>query len=431
MRNGRLALLSSFINTIVVAAAVLFPLQAFCQQVDDRISVEAADWPWWRGPQRNGVANPDQDPPTEWNASQNVAWKSAIQGRGHSSPTVVGRRVYLATADEQQGTQSVICYNRETGQQLWQTDVHHDGLMQKNEKSTAASSTVACDGESVFISFANNGAVHVTAISLEGKPRWQTKIGDYVIHQGYGASPAVYQSLVIASADSHAGGVIAALDRKSGAIVWKRDRPKEPNYTSPIILNVAGRDQLFLTGCNLFSSFDPLNGKTLWEIKGATTECVTSTVTDGERVFSSGGYPKNHLAGVLADGSGKIVWDTNDRVYVPSLLARDGYLFGVLDAGMAACWKSDTGKQQWKKRLGGEFSASPVLVGDTIYATNENGETFVYRADPTKFEQIAVNKLGDQVIASTTICGSHIYMRVVEQVDGRRQEMLYCLAKQK
>jgi outer membrane protein assembly factor BamB len=186
-----------------------------------------------------------------------------------------------------------------------------------------------------------------------------------------------------------------------------------------------------LTGCNLFSSFDPLSGKTLWETKGATTECVTSTVTDGERVFCSGGYPKNHVAAVLADGSGKIVWNTNDRVYVPSLLARDGHLFGVLDAGLAACWKSDTGQKQWKQRLGGEFSASPVLVGDTIYATNENGETFVYRADPRKFEQIAMNKLGDQAIASPTICGSRIYMRVVEQVDGRRQEMLYCLAKQK
>jgi outer membrane protein assembly factor BamB len=416
---------------VVAAAAVLFPLQAFCQPVDDRITVGAADWPWWRGPQRDGVANPNQDPPTEWGASRNVAWKSPIPGRGHSSPTVVGGRVYLATADEEQGTQSVLCYDRETGHQLWQSVVHRGGLMRKNEKSTAASGTVACDGESIFINFANNGAVDVTAISLEGTQRWQTKICDYVIHQGYGASPAVYQSLVIASADSHAGGVIAALDRKTGAIVWKRDRPKEPNYTSPIILNVAGRDQLLLTGCNLFSSFDPLSGKTLWETKGATTECVTSTVTDGERVFCSGGYPKNHVAAVLADGSGKIAWNTNDRVYVPSLLARDGHLFGVLDAGLAACWKSDTGQKQWKQRLGGEFSASPVLVGDTIYATNENGETFVYRADPRKFEQIAMNKLGDQAIASPTICGSRIYMRVVEQVDGRRQEMLYCLAKQK
>jgi outer membrane protein assembly factor BamB len=424
--------LSSFFSTIIVAStAVLFPLQAFCQRVDDRIFMDAADWPWWRGTQRNGVANPDQDPPTEWSASQNVAWKSTIPGRGHSSPTVVGGRVYLATADEQEGTQSVLCYDRETGRQLWQTEVHRGGLMRKHENSSAASGTVACDGESVFINFANSGAVYVTAISLDGKQRWQTKIGDYIIHQGYGASPALYRSLVIASADSHAGGVIAALDRKTGAIAWKRDRPKEPNYTSPIILNVAGRDQLFMTGCNLISSFDPLNGKTLWETKGATTECVTSTVTDGERVFSSGGYPKKHLAAVLANGSGKLAWETSDRVYGPSLLARDGYLFGVLDAGVAVCWKSETGQEQWKKRLGGEFIGSPVLVGDTIYATNQNGETFVFRADPSKFEQIAVNKLGDQALASMTICGSRIYMRVVEQVNGRRQEILYGLAKQK
>lgn len=422
--------MSLCIRIIVVAVVALRPLQARCQQTNDLISVTAGDWPWWRGPSRNGVANSQQDPPTEWSKSQNVVWKSVVPGRGQSSPTVVGGNVYLATADEDEETQSVLCYDRKTGQQRWATVVHRGGLMRKNEKSTAASGTVACDGESVFINFANNDAVYVTALNLKGEQLWQTKICDYTIHQGYGASPAIYQSLVIASADSHAGGVIIALDRNTGEIVWKRDRPKEPNYTSPIILNAAGRDQLLLTGCGLVSSFNPLDGTPLWEIEGATTECVTSTVTDGTRVFSSGGYPKNHLAAVLADGSGEIVWETRDRVYVPSLLEFDGYLYGVLDAGVAVCWKSDTGEQQWKKRLGGEFSASPVLVDDAIYATNESGETFVYRADPEKYEQIAMNKLGDHVMASATICGSQIFMHVVEQVDGQPQGLLYCLAKQ-
>lgn len=427
----RCRLLSRFLRAFVVAAiAAGFPIPALSDPVDDRIAVDAADWPWWRGPGRNGVANPNQHPPTEWSASKNVAWKAVVPGRGHSSPTVVGRRVFLATADERQETQSVLCYDRETGAQIWQTVVHRGGLMRKNKKSTAASGTVACDGNSVFINFANGGAVYVTALDLAGKQRWQTKIADYIIHQGYGSSPALYRSLVIASADSHAGGVIAALDRKSGDIVWKRDRPKEPNYTSPIVLNVAGRDELLLTGCNLFSSVEPLTGKTLWEAKGATTECVTSTVTDGARVFCSGGYPKQHLAAVRADGSGKVVWETKDRVYVPSLLALNGHLFGVLDAGVAACWKSDTGQLRWKKRLSGEFSASPVLVGDLIYATNESGITFVYRADPERFEQVAANKLGDQAFACPTICGSRVYMHVAEEIDGKTQEMLYCLKKQ-
>lgn len=420
------------IRTLILAFALLYPLTVLAQPVDDQIKVDAADWPWWRGPQRNGVANPNQDPPTEWSATQNVAWKSPVPGRGHSSPIVVGPRIFMATADQEAGTQSVLCYDRESGRQLWQTEVHRGGLMRKNEKSSAASGTVACDGERVFVNFANSGAVFVTALSLEGKQQWQVKIDDYIIHQGYGASPAVYRSLVLASADSHAGGCLAALDRKTGAIKWKHDRPKEPNYTSPIILHVDGRDQLLLTGCNTVSSFDPVTGDTLWEVKGATTECVTSTVTDGKRVFSSGGYPKNHLAAILADGSGKIEWETKDRVYVPSLLAKDGHLFGVLDAGVAACWQSDTGKERWKKRLGGgEFSASPVLVGDKVYATSEGGETFIFRADAGKYEEIAVNKLGDQALASTTICGGRIYMRVVDQDGDRRQEMLYCLAKPK
>ena len=202
---------SPTVFTLVTLAAAFLSAPAFCQHVDDRIVVDAADWPWWRGPQRNGVANPDQDPPTDWDDSKNIVWKSPVPGRGHSSPTVVGRHVYLATADEQQGTQSVLCYDRQTGKQQWQAQVHSGGLMLKNEKSTAASGTVACDGENVFVNFANSGAVYVTALGIDGQRRWQVKIGDYLIHQGYGASPALYRSLVIAAADSHAGGVIAAL----------------------------------------------------------------------------------------------------------------------------------------------------------------------------------------------------------------------------
>jgi outer membrane protein assembly factor BamB len=421
--------LKPLINSVLSLSclfATALPLLA--ESIDDRITIPAEDWPWWRGPGRNGVAAPDQNPPTQWSATQNVAWKTPVPGRGHSSPTVVGPHIYLATADEAQQTQSVLCFERATGKPLWQTVVHRGGLMRKHEKSSAAAATVACDGQRLYVDFANSDAVFLSALDLQGKLLWQAKLADYRIHQGYGASPALYQSLVLAAADSHLGGVVAAFDRQTGALVWKHDRPKQPNYTSPIILKVDGRDQLLMTGCDLVSSFDPLTGATLWEIPGATTECVTSTVTDGQHVFCSGGYPKNHLAAVLADGSGKIAWETKDRVYVPSLLARDGYLYGVLDAGVAVCWKSDTGEQVWKKRLGGDFSASPVLVRDMVYATNENGETFVFRAHPEPFELLATNKLGDQMMASAAICGGRVYLRVIEQVEGQPQEVLYCLA---
>ena len=398
-------------------------------KVHDGFSVSAKDWPWWRGPDRNGEAAADQKPPVAWDDTKNVVWKTALLGRGHGSVAIVGSRIFLQTADEASGAQLVICLNRTNGSQLWSTVIHSSGGMRKNNKSTAASSTPACDGERVFVNFPNSGSLMTTALDLTGKQLWQTKICDYIEHQGYGSSPALYQSLVLVSADNKAGGAIAALDRKSGAIVWRRERPQMPNYPSPIVLNVAGKDQLLMTGCDKVSSFDPLSGETLWEVDGATTECVTSTVTDGSHIFTSGGYPKNHMSAVVADGSGKKAWENDSRLYVPSLVIRAGYLYGVLDTGIAVCWKADSGEEVWKARLGGTFTSSPVLVGDKIYATSEVGETFIYRVDPAKFELLAKCKLGDEVLSTLVICDSRIYCRAAHLVDGKREEFLYCLGE--
>lgn len=396
----------------------------------DRIAVGPDDWPWWRGPSRNGVAASGQKPALKWSETENVLWKAPVPGRGHGSPTIVGDRVFLATADVANQAQAVLCFERRTGKQLWQTVVHQGGFEKKgNAKATLASATVACDGRRIFINFLNGGAVFTTALGVDGKQIWQTKITDFVTHQGFGSSPALYESLVIVSADNKGTGAIAALDRATGKIVWKHERPQVPNYTSPIILNVDGKEQLLFTGCDLVSSFEPLTGKKLWEFKGSTTECVTSTVTDGQCIFTSGGYPRNHLAAIKADGSGKVVWENNSRVYVPSLLVKDGCLYGVLDAGMATCWKSDTGVEKWKGRLGGTFSASPVLVDDLIFAANEAGKTFILKANPENFEIVAENQLGDEVFATPAICGSRIYMRVAESKKGDRQEWLYCIGK--
>ncbi len=396
----------------------------------EEISIGENDWPWWRGPNRDGITKADQSPPLSWNQTENVLWKIAVPGRGHSSPIVVGDHVFLTTADKKRDVQSVLCYNRDSGKLLWETVVHQGGLATKgNKKASLASSSVACDGKRVFVNFLNGGAVHTTALDRTGKQLWQTKICKYTIHQGYGSSPTVYRDLVLVSADNKAGGTIAALHRGSGNIVWKHSRPRTPNYASPIIVNANDREQLVFTGCNLVSSFDPESGKPLWEIPGSTTECVTSTVTDGDLVFTSGGYPKNHVAAVKADGSGEVVWEKKVRVYVPSMLARDGLLYAVTDAGVAMCWKSNTGKDVWQKRLGGNFTASPVLMGDTLFATNEAGKTFVAQIRKTGLEIVGENQLGDEVYCTPTICGDRIFMRVAQTSDGKRQEMLYCLGK--
>ncbi len=312
---------------------------------------------------------------------------------------------------------------------MWRAKIHEGGFPEKmNKKASNASSSLAYDGERLFINFLNDGAVYTMALSMAGERLWQTKITDYVLHQGYGSSPAIHGPLVIVSADNKFGGAVAGLDRATGIVVWRVDRPKFPNYPSPIILTAAGREQMILTGCSLVSSFDPATGEKLWEIEGATEECVTSTVTDGVHVYSSGGYPRNHVAAVRADGSGEVVWENNTRVYVPSMFVRDGYLYGIMDAGVLVCWKSDTGERQWRHRLGSPFTASPVPVGDLLFAPSETGAFYVVRFSPAGAEIIAENQLGDQIYATPVIVDGQIFARVAHFTEGdARVEKLYCL----
>lgn len=401
---------------------------------EDGISVAPTDWAWWRGPNRNGEAASGQNLPQSWDGQRNVVWKSAVPGRGHGSPTVVGDRVFLATADEKKEVQSLLCYDRASGELRWKTDIHHGGFASSgrpgNPRSTKASGTAASDGERVFINFINDNAVYLTALDFDGKQLWQQKVTDYIIHQGYGSSPTIYGPLVILSADNKGGGVLAAYDRVSGKLAWSHKRPETPNYPSPAVLRVNGRDQLLLTGCELVSSFEPLTGKVNWEFEGATTECVTTTVTDGELVVTSGGYPSKHISVMRGDGSGEVLWRNETQVYVPSLLIHEGHLYAVTDSGEALCYELATGTLAWEHRLGGRFSSSPILADGRIYATGNDGTTYIYKASPSGFELLAENTLSaDEVEATPALCGGRIYMRVAFGSNDERQEMLYCIGE--
>lgn len=425
------SLLGLFLAPIVLLAAaepVPVPLAA---EVVEPIHVDNTDWPWWRGTDLTGIASADQHPPVKWSDTENVVWSAPVPGRSHGSPIVVGEQVVLTAADAERNVQSVLCFDRTTGKRLWETIVHEGGLdVKNNEKSSMASASAACDGKRYFVNFLNGDSVYMTALDRDGGKLWQTKLSNYINHQGFGSSPLLYKDLVIGVSDNKGGGAIVAMNRATGAIVWKKDRPAKPNYPSPVIFHVGGKDQLFLTGCDLVTSLNPLTGETFWEVEGATTECVTTTVTDGKHIYTSGGYPKNHVSAIVADdGSGKMAWENPTRSYVPSLLSRDGYLFAVMDAGIAMCWKSDTGKEVWKGRLGGTFSSSPVMVGDLIYASNEEGETYIFKASAEKLEIVATNKLGTSVFSTPAICGSRLYNRVAVDKDGKRQEFLFCIGE--
>jgi len=96
---------------------------------------------------------------------------------------------------------------------------------------------------------------------------------------------------------------------------------------------------------------------------------------------------------------------------------------------VAMCWNTADGTERWKQRLGGTFSSSLLLAGDRLYACNEEGQVFVFRANPEKYEVLAQNRLGSSVFATPVICGGRIYHRVAHEVEGRRQEFVYCLGE--
>jgi len=389
------------------------------------------EWWAWRGPNRNGVAADGQSPPTSWSATKNVLWKAKVPGRGHSSPIVVGGKVIRTTADEDRRTQVVVCFDRTNRKQLWITQVNRGGFPARiHRKNTHATPTVASNGKLLFAVFHNNDAVQIAALDLDGTIQWRKRAGAFIPKRykyGYASSPLVYKSVVIVAAESPADSFLVAYDQQTGKEIWRTARPRQLNFSSPIVGTVAGRDQLLISGQKQIAAYDPATGRELWRKPAVCTVTCGTVVWDDKRVFASGGYPQRATLAMAADGSGKILWKNNVRCYEQSLLVHGGYVYAVSDRGVAYCWRATDGTQMWAARLGGNISASPILAGGSIYISNEKGTTFVFQANPKKFKAVARNQLGDSAFATPTICGDRIYLRIAERASGDRQEWLYCI----
>jgi len=398
-------------------------------QLQFEVSPGTDNWPWWRGPASNGKSPvpPETPLPVEWSKTKNVVWEADVPGRGHSSPAVRDSRIFIATADEQAQVQSLLAYDRETGKSLWQTPIHREGFEHAHETNSQASATPACDGEQVYITFLNKKAIWLSATDLDGHILWQTAAGPFETTHGYAASPALYKSLVIVAGDSTGKSFLAAIDRKTGNIAWRVQRPSEISFSSPVVAHVGGRDQILMMGCDIIAGYDPLTGKMLWSYPGPTETTAGSLTFDDEHVFASGGFPDSKTLCLKGDGQGELsaeylVWENKERFYVPSPVVDEGYVYAVNGEGIACCFDAATGKLKYKKRLGGGVSASPILAGGHLYLTNQEGKTYVYKTGP-KFKLVASNKLADGGYASPAICGGRIYLRTAHH--------LYCIGQMK
>ena len=388
----------------------------------------ATDWPWWRGTQLNGVAAPGQQPPTQWNSNSNIVWKSDIPGRGHSTPCVRGDRLYVATADEGKRTQHLLAYDRKSGDLVWNRELRKGNFPESHNKNTFASASPACDGERVFITFVNDEKVWLAATDLEGKILWQEESGPFNSQFGFSSSPAIYKSLVISVGDSQGTSFMTAHNRDTGKVRWRVTRNNMCSYSSPFVTKLAGKAQLIAAGGNAVTSYNPNNGQPYWTCDGPTNTISGTPTFAGDLLFVSAGYPGSQTYCVRTGGKGNIsrtpnkVWQNSQKCYTPSLVAHEGFVYGISDDGVAYCWDAKTGKERYRQRLGGGFSASPIIANGNIYAPNEDGKTYVYKTGP-KYQVVSENDLNDGGFASPVIVGGQIFLRT--------NHKLYCIGKER
>ncbi len=395
-------------------------------QVTDSEYDAGNDWNGWRGPHGNGTA-PDQPVVTQWDESTNIRWRSDVPGRGHGSPIVVGDKVFLATAIDQQQQQAVIAFDRVNGDELWRTVIHNGNFPSPREihqKGTNANGTIACDGERLYIGMLNSNAIIATALDLNGSILWQQEVGKFVSKFGYAPSPLLYRSLVIFPADNQGGGYIAALDGKTGSVVWRTARGDASSYSSAVVASVGGKDQLLIPGGDALCSYNPLTGEELWRTSGLATSTCGTVVTTGDRIMASGGYPQAET--LCVDANGRKLWSDSIKLYEPSPIVVGSMMVGVKDDGVAYCWSIESGDVLWKKRLGGNFSASPILVNGLVYAANLNGQTFVLQVGES-CEVISVNQLGDDCYASPAVSNGDLFLRIGIGSGSDRREQLVCV----
>jgi outer membrane protein assembly factor BamB len=390
--------------------------------------VSAEEWPGWRGPRGDGTSS-EKNVPLHWSKSQNVRWKTAIPGKGHSSPIVWGDRVFVTTCIEEEQKRLLLCLDRRDGKLLWQQTVLTAKLEAKHGLNSFASATPATDGQHVYVAFLAHPDMEVACYDFDGKLVWQKSPGKLLSRHGFCSSPVLYKDLVILNGDQDAEAYVVALDKVTGSERWRADRPNRTrSYCTPILYESPRRPgvtQLVLSGSKCVASYDADTGKQLWLLDGPTEQFVASLVPMDDVLFLTAGFPTYHLMGIRPDGSGNVTkthvaWhhaelSAREASYVPSPIAVDGRFYVVSDLGLLTCLEAKTGKRLWMEQLGRHHSASPVLVDGHLLFPDDFGNTFVVKPGP-KFELVARNVLGEKTFASPAVAHGQLFLRTLDHL---------------
>ena len=426
MRDRRALLIGAGFVAISLAAAPL---------------PQTAGWRQWRGPFNTGMAVGDA--PLRWSDTSGVAWKVPIPGRGHSTPVVVGDRLFLTTAiptgrgsapagrlrggggGADAGLEhrfEVLAIDRRTGSTVWQRTATvatpHEGY--HRTYGSFASNSPVTDGERLYTFFGSRG---LYTYSLDGTLLWQKDFGVKLRMDngfGEGTAPTLHDNRLILHFDHLDGGFLTMLDPATGRELWRVPRTERYNWAAPFVATHAGRRQIVVNGLTV-RSYDFDTGALLWEAAGLGENSVPQVVQHRDLVFAMSGHTVKMLmairlgrSGVLT-GTDGIAWSTARGVsYTPSPLLHDGRLYVVSDAGLVSCFDAETGTPLYEQRRlpnPYNFKASPVGANGKMYLATEEGDVVVVRMGDT-FEVLATNALADQsFIASPVVLDGTIYLR--------------------
>lgn len=404
----------------------------------------AANWPQWRGPSANGVAE-DAHPPATWSATQNIAWKVEVPGRGHSQPVVWGDSVFLTTdieGDEipeakapkhmitptqefthpdwsgvnHKQTVKVLCYDTSKGKLRWEHTAYEGKPFDyKHRRNTYASPTPVTDGKTLFVYFESLG---MYAYSLDGNLLWKASVGEIAnMGMGPGSSPVMVEDSIIVVCDQDLGpaSFLVAFSKKNGEMLWKTPRKVQASWATPVMNN----GQLIVSGNEAIIAYDPKTGRELWRVKGLGSHAIHTPLPSGDMVIVTSGFPKKVTYGLRLNGENRVVWTyEKGTAYVPSPILYQGYLYLITDNGSLTCLDPKTGEVKYEGKrvpIPAKFMASPVAAAGKLFLTSENGETFVIKAGP-EHEVIGTNSIDEPVYSSLALVGDTIYMRAEQHL---------------
>ena len=387
------------------------------------------DWPQWRGPRADGVADGHKLPLT-WDTKRNVVWSAALPGWGNSSPVVHGNRVFVTThVKEPVKSLLTICLDRETGKELWRHDFGFGVNQRTHEKSTLAVNTPAVTSDALYVAFGN---ADIARYTHDGKlvwvKRYMEQFGDPKMAWGYAVSPLVLGDSVLFPWNHHKGpSFLIGLDFQSGQIAWRKDRPIGTAHATPLLVEHNGQRDLLVPGQNRLTCLDPETRNIRWiygEGEGPYNgEIISSPVYDNGLVYLQL-WRDTSIRAIRLRGQGKepeTVWVSKKPGPVESsILVYRGLVYALMDNGVLVCLDGTTGEEVYRERLGRAGNSSPVACDGKVYVSDTDGKTHVVQAGKT-FKVLAVNPLGERISASPAISGN----RMIYRTDSR----VFCLGE--